>query len=156
MSDVSIPVGPGAAARRNGYEGEPLLKALRALEEALFAPGRTSVWAVQVRERLMELVRLIQQHDRATERPGGALAEIERLRPDLQPRTRHLRQRHARLVQKADALAADVERAASGADAAFPRMRREAAELITEMKLHQAEETDLVLETYERDTGTTD
>jgi hypothetical protein len=155
MPDVTSTVKPAAVTRSNGST-DPLMKSLRAVEEALFAPGGTPTWAAGVRDRLMELIRLLQHHDRATERPGGVFAEIDRLRPDLQPRTRQLRRRHVRLVEKADALAADVERCASGATAAFPRIRREAAELITEMKLHQAEETDLVLETYERDTGTAD
>lgn len=155
MSNASLQnaIAPAAAG---AFNGEPLLKALRAVEEALFTPGRTPAWAAEVRNRLTELIRLLQQHDRAMERPGGVLAEIDRLRPNLQRRTRQLRKRHARLVEKADALAADIERVTAGAEAAFPRIRREAAELITEMKLHQAEEIDLVFEVYERDTGSSD
>jgi hypothetical protein len=145
---------------------DALLVAMHQLEAALAAaaPGREQAWSARVQGDLRMVQEALARHVASAEAPDGLLAEIDLTRPAVVRRVERLRREHADLLQQAGDLRRQVEQlwcvewttegAGERADAAD--IRRQAARLLDALRSHQAQEADLIFETFYTDIGAGD
>jgi len=143
---------------RTAGEHDALLAVIHRLERALAAaaPGRESSWARPVGAELLDVRAELERHRRSTESHDGLFNEIQRTAPWMAYRVGKLRAGHAAALDEVDRLLTGLERLEQGTDATFDTIRRRTATLLMGLRAHQAEEADLIFETFERDIGTVD
>jgi hemerythrin-like domain-containing protein len=143
---------------RTAGEHDAILAAIHRLERALAAaaPGREADWAQQVDTELHEVRTQLVRHQRSAEEADGLFAELERAAPQMAYRIGKLRAGHAAVIDELDGLRASIERFRRDGVGTFDAIRRRAAALLTELRAHQAEEVDLIFETFDRDIGAVD
>ena len=153
-------------SRETRGEHDALLVAMHRLEATLAAaaPGREQEWGARVQGDLRLVREALARHAASAESPDGLLAELDLTRPAVVRRVERLRREHADLLQQASDLLRRVERlgrveqATEGAgerpDAAD--IRQQAAQLLNALRSHQAQEVDLIFETFYTDIGAGD
>lgn len=137
---------------------DALLEAMHRLEAALAsaAPGREQAWNQRVAQRLGELLARLREHVQAADAPDGLLAVIDATRPTLVHRVDRLRRQHADLLQQAQSLHQQVQHHGDGEVPDFRDIRQRAMWLLNALRHHQAQETDLIFESFYTDIGVGD
>ena len=144
-------------AQQTRDQHDDMLRGMHVLEAALAsaAPGREQAWNEGVTEALRVVASALAQHVACTEAPDGLFAEID-LRPTLLNRVERLRREHSDLLQQAQALQWRVEHYTADDVPNFQDIRQRAAWLLTALRHHQAQETDLIFESFYTDLGVVD
>ena len=147
-----------ALAQETWAEHDALLIAIHSLEAALAAaaPGRERLWARHVAEMLKGVADALAEHIASTEDPDGLFAEIDDTWPTMAYHVERLRREHSELIEQARALALRVEYSVKHEMPDFHDVRRRAALLLTELRHHQAAETDLIHKSFFVDLGVGD
>lgn len=145
-------------AHQTRQRHDALLEAMHRLEAALAsaAPGREKTWNERVARRLTALVERLREHVEAADAPDGLLAVIDATRPTLLHRVDRLRQQHADLLQQARSLQEQVLHHGDGEVPDFRDIRQRAMWLLNALRHHQAQETDLIFESFYTDIGVGD
>jgi hemerythrin-like domain-containing protein len=145
-------------ARQTRQEHDALLAAMHRLEAALAAaaPGRERAWNARVLEDLRAVRACLARHVESAEAPGGFFAEVDLTRPTLARRVGRLRREHADLLHLAAAFQRQVEHHGPDERPDFADIRRRATGLLEALRQHQAQEADLIFETFFVDIGAGD
>lgn len=148
-----------ALSRGTREEHDALLVAIHRLEAALAAaaPGREQAWGARVRTDLRLVQAALERHITFAEALGGLYAEFD-LTPHVAQRVERLRKDHARLLQQASSLQEQLEQfwCVEWTTPDFGAIRKQAADLLRALRKHQAQEADLIFETFYIDIGVGD
>jgi septation ring formation regulator EzrA len=134
------------AARRHRAT---LLHAIRALEEALAAPGQEPGWRERVSGRLQSLSVAFAEHVMVTEGPAGLYAELLDHAPRLCRRVEVLSREH----DAVETALSTLERRAARPERTVDEVRCWASDLLRELSRHRQRGADLVYEAYHTDIG---
>lgn len=135
-------------------EYDALKEAMHRLESALASPtsGREREWCNHVVRDLGAVHEALARHAESAESESGLLAEVSEAQAAAGDRVERLRRDHADLQEKARALRLQLE--FNGEEQPpCAELRRQVSELLSALRQHQAEETDLVFETFMTDLG---
>ncbi len=148
-----------ALSRGTREEHDALLIAIHRLEAALAAaaPGREQEWGARVRDDLRLVQEALERHITSAESFDGLFAEID-LTPHLTRRVAQLRKNHVKLLQQVSNLQEELERfwCVEWTTPDFGAVRKQAADLLRALRTHQAQEADLIFETFYTDIGAGD
>ncbi len=114
--------------------------------------GREQPWNDRVQDHLTGIREALQVHVCSAEGERGLFTEIDLPRPTLVRRVERLRRQYHNLVRQAEALAERV----NGMAADFAEVRQQAAKLLAALRHHQAQEADLIFESFFTDIGSGD
>ena len=136
----------------NKNEQNAIVQAVHVLEAALASPtpGREEAWATQVLLDLEPVVKAVEEHCRLSEGPQGLVRELESVlgRHFV---LRMVSKEHTTLIAEAEEFLAALK---EGNDVEAVRAR--AARLTSDLRRHQAHESDLIYEAFIRETGAGD
>lgn len=146
-------------SRGTREEHDALLVAIHRLEAALAAaaPGREHEWGARVRDDLRLVQEALERHITSAESLDGLFAEID-LNPHMTGRVEQLRKDHAKLLRQVSDLQEEVEQfwCVEWTTPDFGAVRKHAADLLRALRKHQAQEADLIFETFYTDIGAGD
>jgi hypothetical protein len=156
-----------------------LLPPLEHLEQTLAeqAAGREHEWARRVADALAGVEQALRQHAAEAEAPAGLFAKVDLTRPTLARQAGELRAEHATLLERVNALQAEVRNAAkvfqpqadsraqtdalpepvkASAIPDFGAIRQSLAQFLADLRRHRDQEVGLVLESVTTDIGAGD
>lgn len=138
------------ALRRHRAE---LLASLRAVEQALAAPGVGDVgaWAERVSVALIELESDFREHVALTESADGLYRGVLEAAPRLTQAVRNLTADHGRIRTSIGSLVDAASGPVVAADVA--RLRETGTSLLARLSRHRQRGADLVFEAYQTDIG---
>lgn len=144
------------ASRTTRAEHDQIVVAIRHLEAALAspAPTREEPWARRASSELRQVRSALEAHVLSAESPGGLFDELALVSTGAATRVLDLRAEHSHLLAAAQRL--DQHLNSHGQTVDFQSLRGEAAALLTALKQHNANEVDLILETFWTDIGVGD
>jgi hypothetical protein len=148
------------------------VSSLDRLHQALAAdvPGQEREWAETVGAALAAVEKALRQHMAVAEAPDGVFAEVDVTRPTLARQADELCTEHGDLLEQVIALREEVQRAADAFQPAaeptpkinaggvpdFGVLRQQAEQLLAGLQQNQDDETKLVLESVNTETGVGD
>lgn len=148
-------VGPAAERRqalsdRTHGEHDHLLAAIHRLEAALASAAtcQERVWADRVADELKSVADVLQRHVTSAESPDGLLAELDKVSPRLEYRIERLRREHADLRTQLRALQQQIQHHGDDEKPDCQDIRRRAAWMLDALRHHQAQENDLIFESF--------
>ncbi len=129
-------------------------RAVQSLEKALTspAPRRERVWKQATRRSLATIVGLVQEHCAWGESSDGLLTEVE-ARMGRNRELSQVRREHKRLQGEAVRLLAALDEYQDPSNLPYHDIRRRAAQLAVDLRLHQAREGDLLMLAFQLDIG---
>lgn len=130
-----------------------LLESMRAVEQALSAPGpgREERWAERVHVSLVELAADVGEHVRRTEGPDGLYREILKSAPRLSGAVARLTREHVVIKDEVDDLLAVAGE--PGIDDYVDRVRELGTALLARLLRHRQHGSDLIYEAYQAEIG---
>ncbi len=149
--DPDVPPAFAEARRRR----TDLHRALIGVERAISGPavGREADWAAEVAVGLKELLRTIDEHVAAVERPMGLYDEITARAPRLSRQIERLKDEHPLMRDATRSVADRLETAPIGESWPLDDARDELQRLLGRIVRHRQLGADLVWEAYNLDIG---
>lgn len=146
----------GIAVTDTIAEHEAILAAQHQLEAILAsaAPGREQHWLDKVIDGLMQLSEQLRKHRESAENSNGLFNEASSVKASEKIAT--ARAMHDRLIAGCDELVAQLRTKTDATASDIETARRSAAALMSEIRLHQAIEADIIFEAFARDIGNLD
>jgi hypothetical protein len=148
---------PAVVARTTAAEHSAMTRAIQVMERALESPvpGREREWKLRTAAALTVVLDDVSQHVASAEKDGGLLAQVETtIGRSHEVTTAYTH--HRRMINEAETLLRDVERAIDDASLQCEDVRRRGASLAGLLRAHHALEADLLLLALEQDIGVGD
>jgi hemerythrin-like domain-containing protein len=135
-------------------EYNALKEAMHRLEAALASPakGREQEWCSHVVRDLGAVQEAVARHAASAEAENGLFFVVSQAQRSVSDKVEQLRREHAELHDKARQLQMQMEFKGDEVPACGD-LRRQVADLLSALRHHQAEETDLMFETFSTDVG---
>lgn len=120
---------------------------------AMSAASDPRRWAATLSTALAELAVAFERHRDQSEAPGGTLEELVSAHPELNRAARRVRNEHPELIADIEALRREAHVSSSADDVDVDRLRWKGSSLLDALRRHIARGSDLLHESFFRDSG---